>query len=343
MTQAVTLATYGSNNTTLGFKNRIINGAFQIWQRGTTISSIPATGTTVTYATDRWCFQPANTGWTAVAQAVQVSGGGLRVNCTTAAAYATTADVLSIQQRIEGLNCYDLAGQQITVSFKVKTNKTGNYGVVLYDGTASAFGTPQSITVASSGVETTYTLTFSAPASITADNADRLRLIFTLGANTGRAGSYYPTGGSQVNLLDNTSNYFEIDEVQLEKGSTATAFEYRSYGTKLVLCQRYFERSYNDGAVTGTGLADGWYGFAAPTTSTECNALITFKVPKRVSPTMVVYNAVSGASGATYRVSDAASIGTTLARIGHNNVGVAYLASGNVNTYYYHWTASSEL
>jgi hypothetical protein len=129
----------------------------------------------------------------------------------------------------------------------------------------------------------------------------------------------------------------------LEKGSTATNYDVRPYGTELQLCQRYFERSYNEGVATGTGLADGWYGFAAPTTSTECNALITFKVSKRVSPTMVVYNAISGASGASYRVSDAVSVGTTLARIGQNNVGVAYTASGNVNTYYYHWTASSEL
>jgi hypothetical protein len=258
-----------------GFRNRIINGAFQIWQRGTTISSIPATGTTVTYAADRWCFQPANTGWTAIAQAVQISGGGLRVNCTTAAAYATTADVLSVQQRIEGFNCYDLAGQQITVSFKVKTNKTGNYGVVLFDGTAAAFGTPQSITVATSEVETTYTLTFSAPASITADNADRLRLIFTLGANTARAGSYYPTGGSQVNLLDNISNYFEIDDVQLEKGSTATPFERRDYGRELAMCQRYYQKVEAQATFAGRGFS-----------STEVLLGIPLNVSLRASPTL---------------------------------------------------------
>jgi len=261
-----------------GFKNRIINGAFQVWQRGTTISSIAATGTTATYVADRWCLFPANTGWTAVAQVVQVSGGGLRVNCTTAAAYANSADVLSLQQRIEGLNCYDLAGKQVTVSFKVKTNKTGNYGVVLYDGTAAAFGTPQSITVSSSGVETAYTLTFTAPSSITADNADRLRLIFTLGANTGRAGSYYPTGGSQVNLLDNTSNYFEIDEVQLEKGSTATSFDYRPYGTELALCQRY---AYSIATSVGDALS---FGYGAYNTTNSVAITMPIPVPMRSTP-----------------------------------------------------------
>ncbi len=266
-----------------GFKNRIINGAFQIWQRGTTISSIAATGTVATYAADRWCLFPANTGWTAVAQAVQVIGGGLRVNCTTEAAYANSADVFSLQQRIEGLNCYDLAGQQVTVSFKVKTNKTGNYGVVLYDGTAVAFGTPQSITVNSSGVETSYTLTFTAPASITADNADRLRLVFTLGANTGRAGSYYPTGGSQVNLLDSTSNYFEIDEVQLEKSSIATSFDYRPYGTELALCQRYYWRLNSSG-----GNAPIAAGNAEYTTRGYFN--LTLPQPMRAAPTPSISN-----------------------------------------------------
>lgn len=275
--QPVALANSGAE---LGYRNRIINGAFQVWQRGTTISSIAATGTTATYVADRWCLFPANTGWTAVAQVVQVSGGGLRVNCTTATAYANSADVLSLQQRIEGLNCYDLAGQQVTVSFKVKTNKTGNYGVNLYAADTSAWGTPQSITVSASGVETLYTLTFTAQSGITASTTEGLRLVVTLGANTGRAGVYYPTGGSQVNLLDSTSNYFEIDEVQLEKGSTATSFEYRPYGQELALCYRYYWRLTS----VGSGYNYCKYGNGWSASSTVANIQIPFPVTMRATP-----------------------------------------------------------
>lgn len=260
-----------------GFKNRLINGAGQIWQRGTTISNIPATGTSATYGPDRWCFGVGNTGFTAVAQAVQVSNGGIRVNCTTSAAYAAAGDVFALRQIIEGLNCYDLAGQQVTVSFQVKTNKTGNYGVMLYDYTGSSFGTPQSITVSSSGVTTSYALTFTAPASITADNAARLGLNITLAANTSRAGSYYPSAGSQVNLLDSTSNYFEIYNIQLEKGSTATSFDYRPYGTELALCQRYYYR-----VTPSAGWAIG-NGYATSTTTSL--GVTIFPTTMRTNPT----------------------------------------------------------
>ena len=257
-------------------RNKIINGNFDIWQRGTSFN-VNATGTSTTYIADRWCLLPANTGFTAVAQAVQVSGGGLRINCATSASYATTADVLSLQQRIEGYNCVDLSGEQVTVSFKVKTNKIGNYGVALYAAGTTTWGTPQSITVSTVDVKTTYTLTFTALSGIVAANTEGLRLVFCLAANTARSGVYYPTGGSQVNLLDNTNNYFEIYDVQLEAGSVATPFEHRMYGQELALCQRYYWRKDD---------TTGRWAMATQRSTTASEIMIQFPVSLRANPTL---------------------------------------------------------
>lgn len=275
-----TINSYTPTESNMAGRNRIINGGFNVWQRGTSFN-VNASGTSATYIADRWCLFPANTGFTAVAQAVQISGGGLRINCATSASYATTADVLSLQQRIEGHNCVDLSGKQVTISFKVKTNKTGNYGVTLYAADTSTWGTPQSITVNTADVETTYTLTFTAQSGIVAANTEGLRLVLCLAANTARAGVYYPTGGSQVNLLDNTSNYFELYEVQLEVGSV-TPFERRQYGQELALCQRYYwQRSlfnYN----SNTAIWEGYYGGGTGVLN------IDLPVTMRASPTLTV-------------------------------------------------------
>ena len=294
-------------------RNRIINGGFDVWQRGTSFS-VNATGTTATYTADRWCLFPANTGFTAVAQVVSVSGGGLRVNCTTAAAYATTADVLSLQQRVEGYNCSDLSGEQVTVSFKVKTNKTGNYGVTLYAADTSTWGTPQSITVSTADVETLYTLTFTAQSGVVAAATEGLRLVICLAAGTARSGVYYPTGGSQVNLLDNTSNYLEIKEVQLEAGSTATPFEHRQYGQELALCQRYYCTPVGFNFKTVSGRTGGTP--ASRWTTNQVFANLPTPVRMRTTPTITLTGSFGiyggGISGSLSSVDSVVGLADTL-------------------------------
>jgi hypothetical protein len=145
-----------------------------------------------------------------------------------------------------------------------------------------------------------------------------------------------------VNVLATAGNTFAITGVQLEVGTTATNFDFRSIGTELALCQRYYEKSYNVDVVPGTGLAYGWSG----TTSQnylEMPSGIIFKVTKRANPTVTLYNAVSGASGTIYRISDAAAISTSADYIGTNQVGRLVPASASANSYWLHWVAAIEL
>ena len=229
------------------FRNKIINGSMQVSQRGASHQH-DIYGATPPYNLDRFCSGRANVTNNGNAIITAITGGGQRHDIHQASGTLASSVYFTIRQHIEGLNCFDLAGKQATISFKVKTNKAGNYGVSFYDGTGSATITPQSITVSSSDAsaenKVSYSKTFTMPSSITADNASRLRLDICLSAHSNRAGEYYPTGGSQVNLFDSTSNYFEIYEIQLEAGSSATPFEHRPADIEFSLCKRYYEIGY---------------------------------------------------------------------------------------------------
>ena len=231
-------------NSSFMFRNKIINGGMHIAQRGTSFDTVNLVGSTFPYNLDRFCTGRANVVHNGHCTISQITGGGQKHQITQASGSALDgSEYFTIRQHIEGFNCFDLAGKQATLSFKVKTNKAGNYGVSFYDGTGSATITPQSITVstadASAENKVSYTKTFTMPSSITADNASRLQLDICLAAHN-RAGQYYPTGETQVDLFDSTANYFEIYEIQLEEGTAATPFEHRPYGLEKSLCQRYF-------------------------------------------------------------------------------------------------------
>ena len=207
-----------SSASTMGFKNRIINGAMGIWQRGT---SFNLTGG-YTYIVDRW----ANNYQTALyAQSSDVpTTSGLRysVDVTT-----TAGNYNVIQQRIESYNCQDLVGQTITVSVWIKAiSGTINYmsanlgypsaqdnwnTSVAFSGSLLGTGIP-------STSWTQYTATFT---NLPAGVANGLSLTF----------NPTTTGACEIRYTG----------VQLEKGSTATSFDYRPYGTELSLCQRYYQ------------------------------------------------------------------------------------------------------
>jgi hypothetical protein len=107
-----------------------------------------------------------------------------------------------------------------------------------------------------------------------------------------------------------------IGNVQLEKGSTATSFEYRPYGTGLALCQRYYETSYNIGVAPGNTSSNG--AIYMRSTGSQPNIQIQFKTTKRITPSMTYYAPGSGTAG-NFRQTDA---GTDLAVSGTNGTGM---------------------
>jgi hypothetical protein len=360
MTLAVNIAQSGSNNVT--FRNRIINGAMVIDQRNAGASvTIPATGGQ--YTLDRWAAGASQASKYSVQQnagsVTSPAGFSKYLGVTSLSAYSLAAgDLFYIYQSIEGFNTADLNfgtanAQTITLSFWVRSSLTGTFGGSLRNDAANRFY-PFSYTISSANTWEQKSVTITGDTTGTwvgATNGSGLNVYFGLGVGStysGTAGSwtgssfYSATGATSV--VGTNGATFYITGVQLEAGTTASPFEYRQYGTELALCQRYFERSYNIGSATGS-FTNGFSGFVTSTTSaTDIIPNLRYAVTKRDTPTVVVYNAVSGASGAAYRTSDAASISVSgINYSGTTGVGTFTLASGSIGNYLIHWTSSSEL
>jgi hypothetical protein len=301
-------------------RNRIINGDMRVSQRGTSFAGVVMSGSDSPYNLDRWHTGRANVGDTGQCTISQVTGGGIRYETTTADATLTSGSATSLRQIIEGYNCVGLAGNTFTVSFKMKTNKLGTYGVFVYDYTGSSYRTPQSITVTSSGTVESYSLTFPAISAITIDNAARLGLNITLAAESSREGSWYPTGETQVNLFDTVGNYVEVYDVQLEAGSVATPFERRQFGQELALCQRYLPVF---SAPASSRFNAGYFY-----TSTVFYSNFVFQVPTRVTPTGI---ATTGSFNATYLTAQQATTPTWLGEASTTQAGVYGVVSGVVS------------
>jgi hypothetical protein len=251
---AVSPAKLDTNAQYMGFKNRIINGAMQVWQRGT---SITVSGSD-TYTADRWVGIAAGANYTASPASNTIFGITQNSLVINGAAGNTLCD---IAQRIEAVNAYDLAGSVCTVSANLYTTDGTNITWEAYS--ANSTNVFSSKTLIATGTLSTpagsyVARTFSFTASSAVSNGLEIR--FKFGALlSGKQGA--------------------IGAVQLEKGATATSFDYRSFGTELALCQRYYEVI---GATIG-GVGDYGSIWSQPlNTFSNCWTPVRFAVPKRI-------------------------------------------------------------
>ena len=257
-----------------GFKNRIINGQMQIAQRATSATITAASTIAAGYSTvDR--FYVYCTG--ANVTAAQVAGSGATKNRFQITGAASVTAV-GIGQRIEQLNSYDLAGSTATLSLDISNSLlTTVTWTAYYANTADTFGTlasPTRTQISTGTFTVTSTLTnYSTQISIPAAATTGIEIVFTVGAQT--------------------SGTWVIGNVQLEKGATATSFDYRSIGTELGLCQRYLP------AYISSSAADQVAGFGQGANTTNIAFVYTFPMTTRVPPT-----GISVPNSAHFTVSD---------------------------------------
>ena len=271
-----------------GFKSRIINGAMVINQRGFsgTVSGDPV------YTLDRWYLtESQNSKFTISQNAGSVTPPVGFVNylgATVASAVTIGAsDYFALAQAIEGFNVADLNfgsanAKSVTISFWVYSSLTGTFGASLINGSENR-GYPFTYTISSANTWTQITQTIAGDTTGTwaTGNTQGMKLFFGLGcgstysktAGSWQAGTAYSATGA-TSVVGTNGATFYITGVQLEKGSTATSFDYRPYGTELALCQRYFE------VVSMNGL-----GGSSSTTAVGFGC--SYKVPKRTAPTVV--------------------------------------------------------
>jgi len=268
---------------TMGFKNRIINGAMQIAQRATSATITAGSTIAAGYSTvDR--FYVYCTG--ANVTAAQVAGSGSTKNRLQITGAASVTAV-GIGQRIELLNSYDMAGSTATLSVDISNSLlTTVTWTAYYANTADTFGTLASPTVTQIATGTftvTSSLTrYSTQISIPAAATTGIQIVFTVGAQT--------------------SGTWVIGNIQLEESPTATSFDVRPYGTELALCQRYYEKWGNNGQ--RTFLTAG--GCSA---TDEALGTFIYHVVKRDTPTFTVPSTASAFTVSSVGVATGNAVG----------------------------------
>lgn len=278
-----------------GFKNRIINGAMTIDQRN---AGAAVTGTTsLLYSIDRFNTLVVTDGVMTFQQVSDAPTGfrySLKATATTADASLSATQRAILFQRIEGYNVADLMlgtanASQFTLSFWVKSSLTGTFGGS-FQNVNSDRAYPFTYTISSAGTweQKTVTITGDTTGTWNTTNGSGLQVVWGLGvgstfsatAGSWQTGDYNSaTGGTSV--IGTLNATWQVAGVQLEKGSTATAFDYRPYGTELQMCQRY---AIIYGATTvgnyqrvGTGVGVG---------ATVSRCVITLPSGMRATPTL---------------------------------------------------------
>jgi hypothetical protein len=305
----------------VGFRNRIINGAMMIDQRNAGASVTPTNGQ---FITDRWRYASTQTSkFTAQQNAGSVTppiGFINYLGFTSSSSYSVVSgDVFSIVQPIEGLNVADLGwgtadAQTVTLSFRVRSSLTGTFGGSLANA-SQARSYPFTYTISSANTWETKTVTIAGDTSGTwaTDTSTGILLQISLGtgstysssAGSWQAGNYWSATGA-VSVVGTNGATFYITGVQLEKGSTATSFDYRPYGTELALCQRYYWQlapvnslSQFPSVSTGTALS-----------ATQGRFNFQYRTSMRAAPTITI------TSGTNQNISvQAGAVGVTLSSL----------------------------
>ena len=356
-TTAYVNAITGTNGIT-GFKNRIINGAMVIDQRNAG-ASVSASGQ---YTLDRWVTA------TTIASkfTVQQNAGSVTppvgfssyLGVTSSSAYSiVTGDILAFAQYVEAFNTSDFAwgtanAQTVTLSFWIRSSLTGTFGGALQN-SAQNRSYPFSYTISSANTWEQKTITIAGDTSgtwISGTNGVGVRIFFSVGTGATYSGTsgawagtqYYSSTGA-TSVVGTNGATFYITGVQLEKGSTATSFDYRPYGTELALCQRYYYR------ITAQAAGDYFVPNAYAISTTLAFGYNQFPVPMRTRPTALEqsgtatdYNVVRCGLGTnancsavpTFGVADLVSAQTTFTVSGLLiNSGAGSVQANNTNAY----------
>lgn len=312
-------------------RNRLINGAMDIWQRGVS----HALGNLEAYTADRWAAradvgggagvgllsrQTFTPGQTAVPGAPTYY---LRFSQTVGA----SAGLPKLLQRIEGV--HSAADGSYTVSGWIKADAAISATLRLTQHFGSGGSADESAGSAAINVTTSWA------------KFEHTFVVPTVSGKTIGAGDYLEVA---LDLPGSGATFvLDLAQVQFEVGTASSDYERRPLGLELALCQRYYEQSYPFGIVPGTVTQQGMV--AGADTGTHIPALSTrFRVEKRGVPALNWYSPVTGAAGkvlwdasdrtvATFHHISAAGTGYPEVTTFVNSVVVAQA----------HWTADAEL
>jgi hypothetical protein len=325
-----------------GMRNKIINGKMDIAQRGTSFSGV-VSSTTDAFAADRFRLdQSGHSATLTLSQQTDVPSSNefqnsARVAVTTADSSIAAGDVLTVSHFVEGYNAKDLIGKTFTLSFWVRSSKTGTHCVSFCNsGADRSYIKTYSVSVANTWEYKTVVV----PAGlITAGtwnwtNGKGVAVRWALAAGTSwhttadawQTGNFVATS-AQVNCLDTVGNIFAITGVQLETGSVATPFEHRPYAYEVAMCQRYYcLANYVHSLFAPVANIANYGGAICP---------IHFPVVMRDTPTMTYTQTAAQNWNGTAGTSSISADGVLVSASAMQTVAGAFFA--------FNWTASAEL
>ena len=288
-----------------------------IAQRGTSFTG----QTSGAYYLDRFKTDMSSLGTWTITQSTDVPTGqgfekSMKFDCTTADASPSAGDFLYLNQPIEGHNTQSFKfgtsnAESLTLSFWVKSNKTGTYVVRFYDIDNQRVQS-QSYTISSASTWEKKTITISGDtvSGPNFDNGYAFAVNWCLGAGTTYTSGTLNTSWNsvtnanqfvgQVNLADSTSNEWYITGVQLEVGTTASDFEFLPHDVNLRRCQRYFENH------TASGSCQIAHAFG----SSSARCYFQYRTKKRTTPTITLATAGNGDGEISFLTKGGAYVGT---------------------------------
>jgi len=283
---------YGGALNALSFKNLLINGNFEVWQRGT--SGFATTG--YGYTADRWKLLSPGSSANVSRQPFQVGQSDVPNNPkyfirSSVTSVAGAGNCCTLAQFIEDVS--RMSGQMVTVSFWAKADAPRKIGVSL-DQNPGAGGSPSAQipgtgqAVQLSAVWQKFVLTFTLPSiasvSLGTNGNDSTSLNFWLDAG----GTYNARSGG----IGQQSGVFDIAQAQVEFGQYATSFDIRPQGIELGLCQRY-ARLVNGGGLTGVTLSPTTVLFAGQWPTMRASPTVTLL---KTSFSAATYELLAGAA-----------------------------------------------
>ena len=283
-----------------GRRNLIINGAMQLWQRGTSTTGLTGGNN---FLVDRFKWKISTNGTWRIDQSTDTPNDSFKYSfkaeCTTADTSIGNGDQLRLLTSLEGQDLVHLAygssaAKKTTLSFWIKCSKAATYAITLEAGSGRNYTVHYTVDTANTWEYKTITIAGDTSTALAnQDNNAGITYSWWFGVGTSydadeTQDAWYTdtdysglTGGVTTNLADTVNANVYITGVQLEVGDKATPFEHRSYGEELALCQRYFfnlaDGGSNDGGDIGTGTLFN---------STVLMCAVNFPVTMRAQPTL---------------------------------------------------------
>jgi len=328
-------------------KNAIINGNFDIWQRGTSFSFAAGGATTARYTVDRWSYG-GEANFTISRQTAVNTGSAFALRLQRNSGATNTGDQF-LNYVMESSTAHMFAGKTATLSFYLRSGANFS-GINTYAILRTGTGTDEGVASMYGSGWTGYVQTIRTQVPTT--TSTRYSFTFTIPSNVKELG--FLLGYNTASGTAGANDWIEYEQIQFEIGSVATPFS-RAGGTaagELALCQRYYTTSIPTGfTVTdfsgmnpGSSSAIGWCSTGS---TNDIFTTIQYPVSMRAAPTFVIYSAGNRTVGS---VRDAVT-GSDIAVSNYsvqtgNNKGFNYMAGFTATTgrpYSFQWTANAEL